>query len=147
MEGTFIDLLLNGSPMAAFAGFLIYLYRTQQARMDSLVDKFQDQLEGIRKEYKEDVVELRSRYDAVIDGQSQEKARIKTNIDSKLNEVQMVLTNINATCQGLAISQELTKEELDAIAQNVQLGLTALKDMQDQEKLKEIARQAIKSRS
>ena len=55
MEASVIDILLNGSPMAAFAVFLIYLYKTQQARMDSLVDKFQVQLEGIRKEYKEDV--------------------------------------------------------------------------------------------
>lgn len=144
MESSVFDLLVNGSPMAAFAGFLIYLYRTQQARMDSLVDKFQGQLEVIRKEYKDDVQQLRGRYDAVIDGQNSEKDRIKTNIDGRLNEIQMVLTNINATCQGLAISQELTKEELDEIAQNVQLGLSALKEMQDQSKMKEIARQALK---
>ena len=144
MESSIFDLLVNGSPMAAFAGFLIYLYRTQQARMDSLVDKFQGQLEVIRKEYKDDVQQLRGRYDAVIDGQNSEKDRIKTNIDGRLNEIQMVLTNINATCQGLAISQELTKEELDEIAQNVELGLSALKEMQDQSKMKEIARQALK---
>ena len=77
MEASVIDILLNGSPMAAFAVFLIYLYKTQQARMDSLVDKFQVQLEGIRKEYKEDVTELRSRYDGVIEKQNDERSRIK----------------------------------------------------------------------
>lgn len=147
MESSILDLLVNGSPMAAFAGFLIYLYRTQQARMDVLVDKFQTQLEVIRKEYKEDVTELRGRYDLVIDGQSEEKKRIKTNIDSRLGDVQNILTNINATCQGLSISQEITKSELEEIAKNVELGLAALKEMQEAEKLKEIARLAIKSQS
>jgi uncharacterized protein YoxC len=140
METSVVDVLLNGSPMAAFAVFLIYLYKTQQARMDTLVDKFQSQLEGIRKEYKEDVVELRSRYDAVISNQSQEKKAIKTGIEERLKEVHTTLSNIKGSCQSLSISQEVTRDELAKIAKDVQTGLDIVKEMREESRLKEIAR-------
>ena len=141
-----VDVLLNGSPMAAFAVFLIYLYKTQQARMDALVDRFQTQLESIRKEYKEDVTELRSRYDAVIDGQNSERDRIKDNIEDHLKHVRERLISIHSSCQGLAVSQEVTKDELNGIAANVESVLSTIKDMQEQDKIREIAKQAIKDR-
>ncbi len=143
MEASVIDILLNGSPMAAFAVFLIYLYKTQQARMDSLVDKFQVQLEGIRKEYKEDVTELRSRYDGVIEKQNDERSRIKDSIESRLHKVHTNLQSIHSTCQGISISQEVSRDELNTISQNVEAGLSAIKDMQDQARLRDIAKQAL----
>ena len=142
MDTSVVDVLLNGSPMAAFAVFLIYLYKTQQARMDSLVDKFQSQLEGIRKEYKGDVVELRSRYDTVISNQSQEKKAIKVGIEERLKEVHTTLSNIRGTCQNLSITQEVTRDELAIIAKNVEVGLDIIKSMQEEAKFKEIARRA-----
>lgn len=146
METSVVDVLLNGSPMAAFAVFLIYLYKTQQARMDTLVDKFQSQLEGIRKEYKEDVVELRGRYDAVISTQSQEKKAIKVGIEERLKEVHTTLVSIKGTCQSLSISQEVTRDELATITKDVQTGLDIIKAMQEEAKLKEIARQSVRAR-
>ena len=146
METSVLDILLNGSPMAAFAAFLIYLYRTQQARMDALVDKFQVQLESIRKEYKDDVTELRGRYDTVISGQNSDKDRLKTSIETRLTEVHSSLSSIHSTCQGLAISQEVTKDELNSIAKDVEAGLSIIRDMQEESKLREIAKQAIQSK-
>lgn len=146
METSVFDLLLNGSPMVAFAGFLIYLYKTQQARMDSLVERFHLQQEKIRKEYKDDVEALRGRYDTVIEGQNTARDRIKNNIEERLRKVQNSLQAIHSTCQGISISQEVTKNELEQIAKNVELGLTAIREMQEQAKLKEIAKQAIKDR-
>ena len=143
METSVLDILLNGSPMAAFAAFLIYLYRTQQTRMDGLVDKFQTQLEAIRKEYKDDVTELRGRYDAVISDQNSDKDRLKTGIEARLKEVYGSLRNIHSTCQSLSISQEVTKDELASIAKDVEQGLSIIKDMQEEAKLKEIAKQAL----
>ena len=140
-----VDILLNGSPMAAFAVFLIYLYKTQQARMDVLVEKFQTQLEAIRKEYKEDVSELRQRYDAVINTQNQERDRIKDNIEDRLKEVQTNLISIHSTCQGISISQEVHKTEVEQIAKGVKDALNVIKDMQEQAKIREIAKQAMKN--
>ena len=147
METSVIDVLLNGSPMAAFAIFLIYLYKQQQARMDNLVDKFQQQLENIRQEYKGDVTELRGRYDAVIDGQNSERDRIQTNIETKLQEVRSSLSIVQGSCQALAVGHEVTKDELAVIAKNVEHGLEIIKSMQEEAKLKEIAKQALQNRN
>lgn len=143
MTTSAVDVLLNGSPMAAFAVFLIYLYKTQQARMDALVERFQVKQEKIRKEYKEDVNELRLRYDAVIDGQNSERSRIKDSIEDRVKSLQQTLQTVHSTCQALSISAEVSKEEMNALAQTVESVLASLKEMQDQAKIREIAKQAM----
>ena len=147
MEGSVIDLMLNGSPMVAFAVFLIYLYKTQQARMDGLVERFQIQQEQIRQEYKTDVEVLRERYDVVFLSQNKARDRIKDNIEETLRTVQNHLQNIHSTCQGISISQEVSKNELEVISKDVEAGLKAVKEMQEQAKLREIAKQAIQNRT
>ncbi len=143
MTTSAVDVLLNGSPMAAFAVFLIYLYKTQQARMDALVERFQVKQEKIRKEYKEDVNELRLRYDAVIDGQNSERSRIKDSIEDRVKSLQQTLQTVHSTCQALSISAEVSKEEMNALTQTVESVLASLKEMQDQAKIREIAKQAM----
>ena len=143
METSVIDILLNGSPMAAFAVFLIYLYKTQQARMDGLVERFQSQEDVIRKEYKTDVEALRSRYDSVINSQNIERNRIKDSIESRVESVQQNIQTINSICEALSINQEVSREELNTIAKNVEDVLNTIKGMQEQAKMKEIAKQAI----
>lgn len=143
METGILDLLINGSPMAAFAGFLIYLYRTQQSRMDSLVDKFQERLESIRKEYKEDVSVLRNRYDAVISGQNDDRSKIKSQIAEKVNAVILVVDKIKSDNSQVILSQEIIKDELLSLEKDVTQGLEIIKSMQEQVKLKEIAKQAM----
>jgi len=143
METGIIDLLINGSPMAAFAGFLIYLYRTQQSRMDTLVDKFQTQLEAIRKEYKDDVTELRGRYDAVISGQNADKDKLKDGIEDRLKEVHASLSTIQTGVSKLLVSQDIEKDDITSMARNVEMGLEIIKSMQEEAKLKEIAKQAL----
>ena len=145
MESGILDLLINGSPMAAFAGFLIYLYRTQQARMDTLVDKFQTQLEAIRKEYKDDVTELRGRYDSVISGQNAARDRIKDGIEDRLKEVHTSLSTIQLGVSKLLVSQEVEKDDITTMARNVEVGLEIIKSMQEEAKLKEIAKHALKN--
>lgn len=140
MENGILDLLVNGSPMAAFAGFLIYLYRTQQSRMDALTEKFQDQIEKIRKEYKDDVTELRSRYDTVISGQNNEKERIHMGIEEQLKDVQKTLTNVQQGLSTLTISHEVVKDEVMSISKDLESGLKLIQTMQDEAKLRNIAK-------
>jgi len=140
METGILDLLVNGSPMAAFAGFLIYLYRTQQSRMDALTDKFQEQLEKIRKEYKDDVADLRGRYDNVITGQNSEKERIKDGIEEQLKDVKASLESIQRGVSALTIGHEVVKDEVMSISKDVQTGLKLIQAMQDEAKLRDIAK-------
>ena len=144
MTTSAVDVLLNGSPMAAFAVFLIYLYKTQQARMDTLVERFHAQQDVIRKEYKEDVEQLRSRYDSVISSQNSERNRIKDSIEDRVKLVQQTLQTVHSTCQALSISQEVSKEEISALTTSVESVITTLKEMQNQAQIREIAKQAKK---
>jgi hypothetical protein len=144
MTTSVVDVLLNGSPMAAFAVFLIYLYKTQQARMDALVERFHGQQDVIRKEYKEDVEQLRTRYDSVISSQNNERNRIKDSIEDRVKVVQQTLQTVHSTCQALSISQEVSKEEINALTTSVESVIATLKEMQNQAQIREIAKQAIK---
>lgn len=144
MTTSAVDVLLNGSPMAAFAVFLIYLYKTQQARMDALVERFHGQQDVIRKEYKEDVEQLRARYDSVINSQNNERNRIKDSIENRVKIVQQTLQTVHSACQALSISQEVSKEEINALTTSVESVITTLKEMQNQAQIREIAKQAIK---
>lgn len=144
MTTSAVDVLLNGSPMAAFAVFLIYLYKTQQARMDALVERFHGQQDVIRREYKEDVEQLRTRYDSVISSQNSERNRIKDSIEDRVKIVQQTLQTVHSTCQALSISQEVSKEEISALTTSVESVITTLKEMQNQAQIREIAKQAIK---
>ena len=112
METGIIDLLVNGSPMAAFAIFLIYLYKTQMSRMDTLVDKFQDQIEKMRKEYKEDIEEIRKRYDAVISTYNEEAKDTRNTVSDKLGSVISSLKKISSELNGMYLSHESGKEEI-----------------------------------
>ena len=111
--------------------------------MDTLVDKFQTQLEAIRKEYKDDVTELRGRYDAVISGQNADKDKLKDGIEDRLKEVYTSLSTIQMGVSKLLISQDLEKDDIATMARNVEMGLEIIKSMQDEAKLKEIAKQAL----
>ena len=144
MTTSVVDVLLNGSPMAAFAVFLIYLYKTQQARMDALVERFHGQQDVIRKEYKEDVEQLRTRYDSVISSQNNERNRIKDSIEDRVKVVQQTLQTVHSTCQALSISQEVSKEEINALTISVESVISNLREMQNQAQIREIAKQAIK---
>ena len=144
MTTSVVDVLLNGSPMAAFAVFLIYLYKTQQARMDTLVERFHGQQDVIRKEYKEDVEQLRTRYDSVISSQNNERNRIKDSIEDRVKIVQQTLQTVHSTCQALSISQEVSKEEINALTISVESVISTLREMQNQAQIREIAKQAIK---
>jgi len=147
METSIVDLLVNGSPMAAFAVFLIYLYKTQQARMDTLVERFQSQQEKIRQEYKTDVAELRSRYDNVIETQNTERSRIKDNIEDHLKGLNGNVSNIHSTCQAMVISLEINKEQVANLAISIDATLNAIKEMQEQAKMREIAMQTLQGRN
>ena len=86
---------------------------------------------------------MRSRYDSVINSQNIERNRIKDSIESRVESVQQNIQTINSICEALSINQEVSREELNTIAKNVEDVLNTIKGMQEQAKMKEIAKQAI----
>lgn len=150
---TAIDLLVNGSPMAAFAIFLIYLYTTMQKRMDALVDKFQTQLDKIRTENKDDLDEIRTRYDTVIEKYNDERQALRSKLLSETGEINRKLDvlGIQQEGEGSLIQDVFSRiKDLEISSSNliksVETISNALTQMQQESKLRELAAKAASER-
>lgn len=98
-EATLIDLLINSSPLAGFAGYLVFQTKGLQKRMDGLNDKAIE---------REDM--LRGRYDKVIADLQLEKEKLQTTnqnalvaLEKKVDALVSSVDNINQMVQDLRI--------------------------------------------
>lgn len=131
--------------MAAFAIFLIYLYTTMQKRMDSLVEKFQEQLSTLRTEYKEDTDELRDRYDKVISTYNDERTEIRLNLSEKIGRCESKVADVNATIQALPFDALQIQIEAVSMAQRnshllLEKGMETVQEMKEEAKLTAMAK-------
>ena len=105
-ETTLLELLVNGSPLAAFAGYLVYQTKGLQKRMDMLNDKATEREDN-----------LRSRYDKVINDLTTEKNVLQQQqqyaLDQLEKKVDALVTSVDNISQ---VVQELRMKE---IARNV----------------------------
>jgi flagellar biosynthesis chaperone FliJ len=136
-----IDLLINGSPMAAFAAFLIYLYSTMQKRMDGLVANFQTQLDSIRHEYKQDTEALRLRYDGVIETYNSERTEIRVNVSGKVVEMERQIAKVQGEIDALAIAVDAQGDAARAAAHQIEQSFEILKEMREDAKIRHLAKQ------
>lgn len=135
-----MELLLDHGSLGLFAAFLIWLYTSMQKRMDSLVDRFQDQLENIRSDQKSDVEDLRNRYDSVIKNYNQERTHIRVNIKDKVNKVMLACGAIDTKLNDVLIRQETTRSDLDDIRSNMNALLEMTKQMQAEQRMRDLAK-------
>lgn len=113
--GSMIEMLLNHGSLGIFAAFLIWLYTNMQKRMDELVDKFQGQLEEIRKDQKSDQEMLRVRYDDVISKYDSERKQMRLQIKERIEKVGSLLQNINQKTSNFLVRQDATSDDIDFI--------------------------------
>ena len=66
MPEDILSQLFDFGALGMFAGFLIWQHLGMQKRLDTMVEKFQEQLREIEKGHEDRVEVMRSRYDAVI---------------------------------------------------------------------------------
>jgi hypothetical protein len=135
-----LELLLDHGSLGLFAAFLIWLYTSMQKRMDSLVDRFQDQLENIRSDQKSDVEDLRNRYDSVIKNYNQERTHIRVNIKDKVNKVMLACGAIDTKLTDVLIRQETTRGDLDDIRSNMNALLEMTRQMQTEQRIRDLAK-------
>ena len=150
---TAVDLLVNGSPMAAFAIFLIYLYTTTSKKTDALVDKFMDQIEKMRETNKGDIEEMRQRYDAVIDRYNTERTELRGQLFTEAGEINRKVDAVSLTQEGTASMVEDVMDRvktLEVMCSKLQESLDktrdTLKEMQQEAKLKDLAEKTIAAR-
>jgi hypothetical protein len=150
---TAVDLLVNGSPMAAFAIFLIYLYTTTSKKTDALVDKFMEQIEKMREGNKGEIEEMRQRYDVVIERYHTEQGGLRGKLFTVAGEINRTVDAVSLAQEGTtAMIEDLMDrvKALEARGSKLQLGLDktcdTLKEMQQETKLKELADKAVAAR-
>ena len=66
MPEDILSQLFDFGALGMFAGFLIWQHLGMQKRLDTMVEKFQEQLREIEKGHEDRVEVMRGRYDAVI---------------------------------------------------------------------------------
>ena len=66
MPDNLLSQLFDFGALGVFAGFLIWQHLGMQKRLDTMVEKFQNQLREIERSHEERVEIMRERYDVVI---------------------------------------------------------------------------------
>ena len=125
------DILLNHGSLGIFAAFLIWLYTNMQKRMDELVDKFQGQLEEIRKDQKSDQEMLRVRYDDVIGKYDSERKQMRLQIKDKIEKVGALSQKIEQRTSNILIRQENGNDEIGSLDKKIEIMADHIKIMTD----------------
>ena len=125
------DVLLNHGSLGIFAAFLIWLYTNMQKRMDELVDKFQGQLEEIRKDQKADQEALRVRYDDVIGKYDTERKQTRLQIKDRIERVGGVTQKIDQRTSNILVRLESNTDEVGSIDKRIEIMADHIKIMTD----------------
>tara|TARA_R100000152_G_C6658819_1_gene98285 strand:+ start:136 stop:591 length:456 start_codon:yes stop_codon:yes gene_type:complete len=141
MESMF-EILLDHGSLGLFAAFLIWLYTDMQKRMDALVDRFRDQLEKSRIDQKNDVEELRKRYDAVIKGYNQERAQVRTNIKERVQKVMQACGVLDTKLTDILIRQESSQASVEDVRSDLNALVEIVKQMQTEQRMRDLAKMA-----
>lgn len=151
---TVLELLVNGSPMAAFAIFLIYLYTTTTKKTDALMTQFVEQIDKMREGNKEEITEMRQRYDAVIDRYNSERSELRGQLFTEAGEINRKVDVLTLTQEGTSVVVEDINDRvkvLEVMGAKLQDTLDntcyTLREMQQEAKLKELADKAVAARS
>ena len=81
------NVLFEYGAMGIFAAFLVWQHLTMQKRSDSMIEKFQRQLDKIREDQKNELQEIRGRYEKVIENQAREREQTRQMFFDKISEV------------------------------------------------------------
>ncbi len=136
------EILLDHGSLGLFAAFLIWLYTDMQKRMDALVDRFRDQLEKSRIDQKNDVEELRKRYDAVIKGYNQERAQVRTNIKERVQKVMQACGVLDTKLTDILIRQESSQASVEDVRSDLNALVEIVKQMQTEQRMRDLAKMA-----
>ena len=138
-----IDILISNGSLGVFAGFLVWLYTNMQKRMDSLVDKFGEQIRESRAEYKADNADIRARYDVVIQQINQEKSvaerDILSNIESLKDSMQtssITIAHIKEEVEDIKKLQEADTEKEKSQEKSLLHIRSILTEMRENEKMR-----------
>lgn len=122
MEQTVIDLMVNGSPMAAFAGFLAWNFFQNRKQIQEMNDKQFQLFRELQNEKEEQVEKLRSRYDVVIERLEERDQKLRTSIEGRLDTLEKAIQVISDKITSLA--ERLQKLEIKEMVKSTKTDLS-----------------------
>ena len=136
MPSDFFTELLDFGALGLFAGFPVYLYIGMQKRLDALVERFQDQLNDINKDYDDRIEKMRERYDVVI-----KEARAEGTAAHK------DLLDMRERIHGDVVAQiEENARKLDSALEKLDTGLSAMRKHYQQAEIEQRVREMAKEK-
>ena len=154
--------LLDYGMSGIFLAFMVWNWFDAQKRSDKQVANFMSANEKLRKEYDEKEQSLRDRYDSVITGLNEERTVVRSNIAGQVkrlmndvstlkDEVSKTLIEAVATGQGIKdtntnlekVNDQIKRvvENIEQLQKDVTVGMNLMQEMQQEQKLKDVARQ------
>jgi len=143
MEGGITEILLEYGSLGLFAAFLVWQHLSMQKRFDALVDKFQTQLEKLRGEQKDDIEEMRERYDKVIASYNDERTAIRVNLAEKISQVESQINKIPFDAIQIQIESVSLAQRNSHLL--IEKGMESIKKMEEEAKLRDMARKLTKA--
>jgi methyl-accepting chemotaxis protein len=144
-----LDILLNHGSLGVFAAFLIWLYTNMQQRMDELVNKFQTQIDEMRKDQKTEQELLRVRYDDVIGKYDSERKQMRLQIKEKIEKVGNISQKIDQRTSNILVRQESNNDDLSSLdkriaimADHIKIMSDLLKQMEQEQRVRNLVKMA-----
>ena len=136
------EMLLDHGSLGLFAAFLVWLYTSMQKRMDALVDRFQDQLDRKREDQKQEILEMRNRYDEVIANYNKEISQTRLDVADKVKTILDWTAIADGKINSFVVKLELLSDNNDELKASVNTTLEIIKSIQQEQKIKDMARMA-----
>ena len=143
---TMVELMIEYGSLGIFLAFMVWQYTTMQKRLDSLVDKFQEQIDKMRGENSSQVEELRARYDTVIDNYNRERSELRAQLLHEIGEMSRKSDLIALTQENTISLVEDLKDRIRAVETLLDKTCHTLIEMQQEARLRELADKAIAAR-
>jgi len=137
-----LDILLNHGSLGVFAAFLIWLYTNMQQRMDELVNKFQTQIDEMRKDQKDEQELLRVRYDDVIAKYDSERKQMRLQIKDRLEKVGLRTQKIDQRTSNILIRQESGNDDIGSLDKKIEIMADLLKQMEQEQRVRNLVKMA-----
>ena len=116
-----------------------------QKKIDSLTEKFLSQLNALQKKYEENEEKLRVRYDAVIEKYQNEKTLLKGDVISKIDNVGEKFNAISTRMDEIKVVVDSNDILVRDCLLASQRAADVLKGMQEEKRIKELARKVHES--
>lgn len=164
MSGSLIEALIEYGMAGLFIGFMVWQHVVNTKRSDAHLDKFESNLQKLRKENQKEIAEIRGRYDVVIakyeserESQNKEREELRNQISEIINKNSDVLEKTSTTIdnlqdnfkelissiESLVRANEGNQTVMTSMRSNLEDGVKVIKDLVSERRLIDAAKAAV----